>query len=186
MKPIEILVIEDSSTTQNTLKQLFETAFEGSETACHVTTAFSAEEGLGMLREGLCPNAIILDIKLPKMSGGDFLREMMRERKWKKFPVFPYSSLWKEDDDDEPFDHHYKIVKDWYAAQNQSREDDGKVAGVTGKFRGEESITVVNPRIIVLVASVIIEQGRELSFSYKLMLDSAQRQLKAREKEKSS
>ena len=45
-----------------------------------ITVAFSGEDGLKLLREGLVPENILLDINMPGMSGIDVLRTIREEK----------------------------------------------------------------------------------------------------------
>jgi DNA-binding response OmpR family regulator len=64
-----ILVVEDDRAVQKALKRLFES--EGYV----VDTAFDGVSGLGAFRAA-APSAVVLDLRLPKMSGRDVCREM--------------------------------------------------------------------------------------------------------------
>ncbi len=64
-----ILVVEDDRAVQKALKHLFES--EGYA----VETAFDGVSGLGAFRAAI-PAAVVLDLRLPKMSGRDLCREM--------------------------------------------------------------------------------------------------------------
>jgi len=175
MNDMKIMVVEDSPETRNTLKNIFEVSFSGSEIPCEVLMNSSGEEALEKLKSGVIPNLIILDINLPGISGAEVLKELKNDERWKKIPVFPYSSLWS-DKTDRPFDEHLKIVKDWYEAVRYSQKvGTGLMAQVTPKFEGQESTSVIHPRLIVFAASVLIQQGFELSPSFEMMLNSARK-----------
>jgi DNA-binding response OmpR family regulator len=64
-----ILVVEDDRAVQKALQRLFES--EGYA----VDTAFDGSSGLGTFRAAI-PSAVVLDLRLPKMSGRDLCREM--------------------------------------------------------------------------------------------------------------
>ena len=64
-----ILVVEDDRAVQKALKRLFES--EGYV----VDSAFDGIAGLGSFRAAT-PSAVVLDLRLPKMSGRDVCREM--------------------------------------------------------------------------------------------------------------
>ena len=64
MNSIKIMVVEDSPETRNTLKDIFEVSFSGSEVPCDVLISSSGEETFAKLESGVIPNLIILDIIL--------------------------------------------------------------------------------------------------------------------------
>lgn len=64
-----ILVVEDDRAVQKALKRLFET--EGYS----VEAAFDGEAGLGASRAAQ-PSAVVLDLRLPKLSGQDLCRQL--------------------------------------------------------------------------------------------------------------
>jgi len=177
MDSIKIMIIEDSPETRNALKDIFEVSFSGGDTPCEVIINTSGEEALEKLNDGIIPNLIILDINLPGISGAEVLKRLKSNEKWKKIHVFPYSSLWNEKTE-LPFDMHIKVVKDWYEASEHSLKTGDRTLGqVTPKYQGHESTNVIHPRLIVFAASVLIQQGVELSPSFELMVDSARRVL---------
>ena len=177
MNDIKIMVVEDSPETRNTLKDIFEVSFSGGDIPCEVIINSSGEEAIAKLETGVIPNLIILDINLPGISGAEVLKKLKNVERWKKIPVFPYSSLWSEKTD-MPFDEHLKIVKDWYeAARHSQKVGAGLVAQVTPKYQGHESTSVIHPRLIVFAASVLIQQGFELSPSFEMMVNSARKVL---------
>jgi CheY-like chemotaxis protein len=177
MDDIKIMVIEDSPETRNTLKEIFEMSFSGGDVPCEVLINSSGEEALARLESGVIPNLIILDIHLPGISGAEVLVKLKNNEKWKKIPIFPYSSLWNEKTD-LPFNEHLQIVKDWYeAARHSEKVGVGLVTQVTPKYQGQESTSIIHPQLVVFVASVLIQQGFELSPSFEMMVKSARRVL---------
>ena len=64
-----ILVVEDDRAVQKALRRLFES--EGYS----VEAAFDGAAGLGAFRTA-APSAVVLDLRLPKMSGQDVCREI--------------------------------------------------------------------------------------------------------------
>jgi len=173
---IRIMVVEDSPETRITLQEIFEVSFSGGDVPCEVIIHSSGEEAMAKLESGVVPNLIILDINLPGISGAEVLKKLKSDERWKKIPVFPYSSLWNEKTD-KPFDTHLKIVKDWYEAAEHSQRAGAAVAEVTPKYQGHESTSVIHPRLIVFAASVLIQQGFELSPSFEMMVNSARKVL---------
>lgn len=176
---IKILVVEDHPLTQKTLKDTFESAFDGSDTECHIELAGSGEEALIKLENMATPDLVILDLNLPGISGADVLDRMTQDARFQAIPVFPYSSLW-DDMFNKPFQSHLKIVQDWYVVEERRKKSGFFIAPVTPKFRGEEGISTIHPKIIVFVGSILIQQEKDLSLSFRMMLASAQKLLETR------
>ncbi len=175
MREIKIMVIEDSPETRNSLKDIFEMSLGGDNPPCEVDVNGSGEEALEKLNSVLIPNLIILDINLPGMSGGEVLAKLKSKEQWKKIPTIAYSSLWDEKTD-LPFDSSLKIVKDYYEAADRSlKTGDRSLGQVTPKFNAQESTSVVHPRLVLFVASILIQQGFELTQSFKMMVGAARR-----------
>ena len=88
-RPFEILLVEDNPGDV----RLVQEALKNSEYHPNLTVAEDAIEALALLRhEGSHstaprPDLILLDLNLPKMSGGDFLAEIKSDVKLKAIPV---------------------------------------------------------------------------------------------------
>ena len=167
-----VLIVEDESSMRKKYREVLRP--EGFK----VFQARDAVEVANMLmRESSTLDLIILDINLPGISGAQVLKKLKSNDRWKNIPVFPYSSLWNEKTD-MPFNEHLQIVKDWYeAARHSQKVGAGVVAQVTPKYQGHESTSVIHPRLIVFAASVLIQQGFELSPSFEMMVSSARKVL---------
>lgn len=72
---IKVLVVDDSLVFRETLSKLL-SAEKGIEVVGTAIDAFSAKEKI----EKLSPNVLILDVELPKVSGIDFLKELIPKR----------------------------------------------------------------------------------------------------------
>lgn len=73
-RKINILLVDDDSFLVTLYKKNAESYF------MDFNTALSGEEALALIREGLEPHAILLDINMPGMSGVDVLRTIRGER----------------------------------------------------------------------------------------------------------
>jgi len=81
MGPKRILVIEDDADVRDSLRELLETA------GVQVALAHDGVEGLERLREGPPPSAILLDLRLPRLGGTEFLLTMRADPRWERIPV---------------------------------------------------------------------------------------------------
>ena len=83
----KILIIEDNQIVANVYRNRL--AVEGYETEI----ALDGETGLKMLRM-LKPDALILDLMLPKMSGVDVIKEIRSEEDFSKLPIIVFSNTY--------------------------------------------------------------------------------------------
>lgn len=88
-KPI-IWAVEDSVEMQKTLREIF------SRLGCDVTVFGTAETALVKLKSGDRPDVMILDFRLPGMSGPQLFRKMGMDDNMKTVPVVPFTSHWEE------------------------------------------------------------------------------------------
>ena len=84
--PIHILAVEDSPATGTSLSAFI------SMFGCVPSIETNAEDALKKLESGYLPDIIILDFKLPRMSGTTFLNLLRKSAKWKDIPVIPFTS----------------------------------------------------------------------------------------------
>lgn len=86
-----ILIVEDDPVLQKMYTEKFN--FEGFKT-------LNAKDGEEALKVALSekPDAILLDIMLPKMSGTDFLEKYRNDPKGKNTPVVALTNLTEEDE----------------------------------------------------------------------------------------
>jgi CheY-like chemotaxis protein len=75
-----VLVVDD----QPTVRRLFEAALTAA--GFNVRTAEDGLDALQSIREQL-PNAIVLDLKMPRMDGAEFRRQLMVRPHTKRIPV---------------------------------------------------------------------------------------------------
>ena len=64
----------------------------------HISTARSAEQALDCLWfEGFLPQLILVDLKLPQMSGDDFIKFLKMDKKFKSIPLIAMSGYLHSD-----------------------------------------------------------------------------------------
>lgn len=82
-----ILVVDDNPDTNDALVRLLRLR------GYTVEGAFDGVEALGLLREGLEPSLIILDLRMPIMDGQEFLRTIADDPRFATLPVIIYSAV---------------------------------------------------------------------------------------------
>ena len=97
-----ILLVEDNPMD----RELIRTAMEKACPLENILTAGSGEDALVLLREGSPPpgrdlSFILLDIKLPGMSGIDLLRDVKMDESLRSIPVVMFTSSREKSDIDE-------------------------------------------------------------------------------------
>ena len=99
---IEILLVEDSPLDA----ELTMTALSGGNIANHITWVKDGEAALDYLfcrgiyggRAGIHPRLVLLDLKMPKVSGIEVLRAMKEDERLKSIPVVIMTSSDEESD----------------------------------------------------------------------------------------
>jgi two-component system, cell cycle response regulator DivK len=86
MKEYNILVVDDSTTNI----VLLEAIFEG--TGYKLYTALGVSEAIHSMSK-ILPDLILLDLKMPKISGFEFLEQLGKNDKSKNIPVIVISAL---------------------------------------------------------------------------------------------
>lgn len=96
-----ILLLEDDSVDQEAVKRAFKTL----KVTNPLVIGNNGEEGLAYLRNqaNRRPCLILLDIKMPKMDGLEFLREIKKDEGLKQVPVVVFTSSREERDKAESF-----------------------------------------------------------------------------------
>ena len=91
-----ILLLEDDVVDQESVKR----AFKALRITNPLAIANNGEEGLTSLRNqaNRMPCLILLDIKMPKMGGIEFLGEIKKDEKLKQIPVVVFTSSKEEQD----------------------------------------------------------------------------------------
>lgn len=87
----KILVVEDDLVTQKVLSARLEI------TGYDVITAVDGEEALNKARKEN-PDAVVLDLMLPKMTGYEVCRMLKFDDKYKRIPIIILSSLDQQDE----------------------------------------------------------------------------------------
>src|SRR5262245_49747493 len=137
MEKPKILAIEDSPDTQRELKRVF------TRLGCDVVQAFSAEDGLEKLKSGLAVDVVILDFKLPGMSGPQLYQELNKNEAWKSLPVIPFTSLMS--------DKFNGMGLDWIFASQQDPSGVAPALPIVPKGKTGEGKSIM-PQLIISVA----------------------------------
>src|SRR5512140_1347225 len=82
-----VLVIDDDEGIRTALAEVLELF------GYHVAVAADAQEGVELLEVGLEPNAIVLDLMMPRMDGWAFLYHLRRDPKFQDLPVVVTSAV---------------------------------------------------------------------------------------------
>lgn len=90
--PKRILICEDSFTTRELERSIFEAA------GYDVETATDGAIGLAKLREGLKVNAVVTDVQMPNMTGFQLTRAIRGDDALKSIPVVIVTSLEREEE----------------------------------------------------------------------------------------
>ncbi|MBL0059312.1 MAG: response regulator [Elusimicrobia bacterium] len=85
-----IWAVEDSVEMQKTLRDIF------TRLGCAISVFGKAENSLANLKAGARPDVMILDFRLPGMSGPQLFRIMGMDDTFKTIPVVPFTSHWEE------------------------------------------------------------------------------------------
>ena len=75
-----LLLVDDDADMRQALAEALDGRFE-------VALAANGEEGLRRLRQGARPCAVLLDLLMPEMDGGEFLARMREEPEYADVPV---------------------------------------------------------------------------------------------------
>jgi CheY-like chemotaxis protein len=81
-----ILVVEDQPPSREVLGELL------SRAGYRVTLAEDGEEALLLMRRGLVPDAVVMDLHLPRMSGWQLRSAMLADARLAAVPVFVISA----------------------------------------------------------------------------------------------
>lgn len=71
---------------------IFCDALKSVDGAARCVVAYNGQEALDILRSGLLPDYVFLDINMPIMNGMETLKMMRKDRRFKKVPVIIYST----------------------------------------------------------------------------------------------
>lgn len=85
-----VMIIDDDEAIRTALAELLELS------GYDVAVAADGQEGLELLRLGLEPNAIVLDLMMPRMDGWTFLSHLRADPKFHGVPVVVTSAVASE------------------------------------------------------------------------------------------
>src|SRR5690349_14713562 len=83
----KILIVEDDQIVANIYRNKF--SVEGYE----VEVALDGQSGMEMLRS-FRPDAVVLDLMLPKMTGVDFMKQIRAQSDFQKLPIIVFSNTY--------------------------------------------------------------------------------------------
>jgi two-component system response regulator len=98
MKPLQVLLVEDNPGDAELTRQ----SLASSRLAISLVTLDDGEKALRYLRKEApyqkaeTPDLVLLDLNLPKLSGGELLREIKTDRQLKALPVIVLTSSEEE------------------------------------------------------------------------------------------
>lgn len=90
--PSRVLICEDSFTTRELERSIFEAA------GYEVETATDGAQGLAKLREGLNPDAVVTDVQMPNMTGFELTKAIKSDDMLKNIPVIIVTSLERDEE----------------------------------------------------------------------------------------
>jgi len=90
--PRRILICEDSFTTRELERSIFEAA------GYDVETAVNGQAGLGRLQQGLKVDAVVTDVQMPEMDGFALARAIKGDSMLRHLPVVIVTSLEREEE----------------------------------------------------------------------------------------
>ena len=140
MKVPLIWAVEDCEEMQKTLREIF------SRLGCEVTLFGTAEDALAKLKAGARPDVMILDFRLPGMSGPQLFRKMGLDDKLKTVPVVPFTSHW-EGNSPSP------LAMEWDNLALALEKGAPADLGVIKKLEGDDF--TIPERLILSVANVL-------------------------------
>ena len=91
-RPRRVLVCEDSFTTRELERSIFEAA------GYEVETAVDGAAGLALLRGGLRVDAVLTDVQMPNMTGFELTREIKADELLRDLPVVIVTSLERDEE----------------------------------------------------------------------------------------
>jgi len=151
MKSPLIWVVEDNPEMQRTLEVVF------SRLGCQVKVFGLAEATLERLKNGERPDVMILDFRLPGISGPQLFRKMGMDEQMRSIPVVPFTSHWggKTVTD---------LAKEWEKVSNPSSQTAEELS-VVKKLPGDEFS--VPEQLIMSVANVLKSSPAGLPKKYE-------------------
>jgi two-component system chemotaxis sensor kinase CheA len=96
--PMSVLICEDSFTTRELERSIFEAA------GYDVEVAIDGAQGLQKLKEGLGPDAVVSDVQMPNMTGFELTRAIKADPDLEDIPVIIVTSLERDEEKAEGID----------------------------------------------------------------------------------
>lgn len=87
-KPLHILLADDDRDDQ----EFFTEAVAAQAPQVKISVADNGEQLMKMLKDGLSPDILFLDLNMPRKDGRECLREIRRDEKLRDLPVIIYST----------------------------------------------------------------------------------------------
>ena len=156
MNPLKIMLVEDSEVTQATLSQLL------GELELEVVNCLTAEDALEKLQGGPVVDLIILDFRLPGMSGPKFYRKLKLQENLKGIPVVTFSSRWNSQ-------MKTKESQEWVAAflaLDFSPDTPGSNTYEVAKEGGED-VSASPEKLLFVVAKALKENKKVLPAKFE-------------------
>jgi len=156
-RPI-VMIIEDSDVTRVSVQGLFE------ELGCEVIAKSTAEGAINRLESGIRPDVIILDMKLPGISGPSFFMRLQGNKEWKEIPVVPFSSQ---------IDNNWinpKLFSEWMAVAKAVKIRRGSnLESMVSKGREGEDSSRIPDELVVTVADTLRKNNKSLPSMFTRM-----------------
>jgi len=89
---VKVLVVDDSAARQQTYKVTL------SRYKCEISSALCVQEGLDYLASNPDTNLLIVDIKMPRMSGLEFIKKVKEQETYSNIPIIIVYAKTNEDD----------------------------------------------------------------------------------------
>ncbi len=92
MNLVKVLVVDDSAARQQTYKVTL------SRYKCEINSALSVQQGLNYLDSNPDTNLLIVDIKMPRMIGLEFIKKVKEQETFSNIPIIIVYTKTKEDE----------------------------------------------------------------------------------------
>lgn len=113
----KILIVEDEQALSEAYQIILKK--EGYE----VEAAYDGQQALERIKKGNDPDLILLDLRMPKMSGIEFLNEYKPAKKHPKVKIIVFSNLDTQNEIDKAYDlgAHKYMLKAWASPKELAR-----------------------------------------------------------------
>ncbi|MCA8961585.1 MAG: response regulator [Planctomycetes bacterium] len=138
-RPMRVAVIDDDSIDQ----QVVTRAFRKLECEHVIDTASNGEDGLELLRRWAIeapdiPFVVLLDLRMPRMDGFEFLEHVRRDPDLRNSVIFVYTTSTLEDDRDRAYGFNVA----GYIVKPQNGAEVRKVAELIERYRTTVSLPI--------------------------------------------